>query len=80
LTRISLAGGVFGVSLLVWGLFTLLTGGSFWMAGILLPAGLIFVVWGFSPKKEKEAPREEEDELVVVEPGETATQEQPAPS
>jgi len=50
------------------------------MAGILLPAGLICVVWWFSPKKEKEAPREEEDELVVVEPGETATQEQPAPS
>ena len=71
MTRISLAGGVFGVSLLVWGLFTLLTGGSFWMAGILLPAGLIFVVWGFAPKKEKNTPREEEEELVVVEPGET---------
>ena len=34
-------------------------------------SGLIFVVWGFAPKNEKKAPREEEEELVVVEPGET---------
>jgi hypothetical protein len=59
LTRTSLGGGVLGASLLVWGLFTLLTGGNFWMAVILPLVGFIFVVWGFAPKKEKEAPREQ---------------------
>ena len=72
------------MSLLVWGLFTLLilrsdgTSSGLWMAGILLLAGFIFVIVGFAPKKEKEAPREEE-ELVVVEPGETAPQVQLVP-
>ena len=78
MTRISVGGGVFGVSLLVWGLFTLLTirsdstGSDLWMTGILLLVGFIFVIVGFAPKKEKKTPREEEEELVVVEPGETA--------
>ena len=63
---------------MVWGLFTLLTtrsdstGSGLWMTVILLVVGFIFVIVGFAPKKEKRAPREEEEELVVVEPSEIA--------
>jgi hypothetical protein len=59
LTRNSVGAGVFGASLLVWSVFTLLTtrpditGYGFWMTGILFVVGFIFVITGFAPKKEK---------------------------
>jgi hypothetical protein len=59
LTRNSVGGGVFGASLLVWSLFTLfttrldITDYGFWTAGILFVVGFIFVIVGFTPKKEK---------------------------
>ena len=79
MTRISVGGGVFGVSLLVWGLFTLLTirsdstGSDLWMTGILLLVGFIFVIVGFAPKRGKKAFQgKKRRSWLSVEPGETA--------